>query len=58
MSEPSPSRGPLDAAAEKFWRKESLDDVMSGVEPWRAEDAGEVDLTDAEWAAFVSALAE
>lgn len=54
----APAHGPVDAAVEEFWRARSLEDIAGGIEPWRAEDAGAVDVSDAEWDAFVNALAE
>jgi hypothetical protein len=58
VSEPAPARGPVDAAVEEFWRTGSLEDVVAGIEPWHADDAGAADVSDAEWDAFVRALAE
>ncbi len=57
MSEPSPARGPIDAAAEEYWRSAAIHDVMPGKEPW-THDADRAEPTDDEWDAFVRALAE
>ena len=58
MSEASARRGPQSHGTDEFWRKRTLEDVMTGIEPWRDEDAGLSDLSDEEWEVLAKALAE
>ncbi len=58
MSEASPTRAPLEHATDEFWKGTTINEVLVGIEPWRDDDAGRLDVADDEWAAFIGALAE
>ena len=59
MSESEARRDAIEEANSLFWNAPSLEELMTGVAPLRAEESFEIeDMTDEEWQVFVDALDE
>lgn len=49
----------LDRANAAYWRRQELEDVTAGTEPFRPDESFEItDLSEVEWAIFVEAIHE
>jgi hypothetical protein len=59
MPEPATSSDHIEQASALFWNPPPLEDLMADVAPLGPDEHFDIpDLTDAEWDAFVAALAE
>lgn len=59
MPEPDAGHDAIEEANALFWNPPSLDELMAGVAPLRADESFEIeDMTDEEWQVFVDALDE
>ena len=59
MSDPAPKRDQIDEANARFWKPQTLEELMEGVPVFTSWDQLDIpDLTDEERKAFAAALAD